>query len=100
VRNRFQAFAFKRNFYRYSVVLVVQPPFLGFPASKDDGGDSGGGYDTGAASAGGGGGGSSGGYLPTHASYGAGVAAAFLSALMGGVAICTVGLYKLTAVNS
>ena len=64
------------------VVLVVQPPFLGFPSHAADGGSGGGG----------GGGGGDGGseFLARHASYGAGVCAALAAALMGGVAICTV----------
>lgn len=63
------------------VVLVVQPPFMGFPSKydHDQGGRGRGGGDAGG-----------GGALPTRASYGAGVAAALLAALMGGVAICTV----------
>lgn len=71
------------------VVLVVQPPFLGFPSHAADGGDgadgSGGGGGSGGAE---GDGGSD--FLARQASYGAGVCAALAAALMGGVAICTV----------
>eukprot|EP00227_Mantoniella_beaufortii_P020927 CAMPEP_0197601906 /NCGR_PEP_ID=MMETSP1326-20131121/36164_1 /TAXON_ID=1155430 /ORGANISM="Genus nov. species nov., Strain RCC2288" /LENGTH=414 /DNA_ID=CAMNT_0043169181 /DNA_START=37 /DNA_END=1278 /DNA_ORIENTATION=+ len=66
------------------VVLVVQPPLLGFPdrephpASLDDTGGGGGGAGAGSGS------------VPTHASYDAGVAAALCAAFCGGVSICTV----------
>jgi len=54
------------------VVLVAQPPLMGFASRDDDNGGDGG--------ISGGGGGS----IPTHASYGAGVAAALCAAFLAG----------------